>query len=152
MLLSLRLISGWTIIALLFHQLFPHLLPSPSASAGQDFFTCWRDLNLHLHSKSLAVLSLLGHHDSPLTIMLLDAGRLCGTPEDLKTTGSVPLPPTAKQQAHFHFESESSHPLPTSVLRSPYQPAVSLIFKSEQHQGCLPWWWVLFLGTRTSKF
>ena len=72
-LLSLRLLSWLTIIASFFHYLFHDPLPSPSTSAGQDSFTEWGDPKLHFYSiQVLMVPSILGHHNAPLTIILLD--------------------------------------------------------------------------------
>lgn len=81
-LLSLRLLSWLTIIASFFHYLFHDPLPSPSTSAGQDSFTEWGDPKLHFCSiQVLMVLSILGHHNAPLTIILLDMWVLSSTPE-----------------------------------------------------------------------
>lgn len=98
-------------------------------------------------SKSLVVLSLLGHHNSPLTTVCLDIGVLCGTPESLLDCRLSPFP-HCEAADPFPFlirinhpqKYNYSHPLPSGIMRSPNQPGLSLIFKFKQNQGCLPWW------------
>lgn len=105
MLLALTLLSWLTILVSFLHHLFHDFLHSPGTSAGQDLLPGGVTQNfISRTSKSLVALLLQGHHDWPLTMILLHMG--------------VPQAPQGSHgfQAWSSFpHCEAAYPFPLSI-------------------------------------